>query len=70
MTINYGENAKCLGYDMLFILLWVGVWNSTDIIVHHYVNRHKQLFVYLTLSALMVLVLIFVNRGCGGSVTE
>ena len=68
-SIDYGTNAKCLGYDLLFILLWVGVWNSTDLIVNRYLPvKKKQLLLYLSLVAIMIVVLVFVNRGCSGTV--
>jgi len=69
MSVNWGDNATCLGYDLLFILLWVAVWNSADIIVNHYVKTdRKKLWLYLALLALMIIVLILVNRGCSGTV--
>jgi hypothetical protein len=71
MGVNYGENAKCLGFDLLFILLWVAVWSITDIIVNHYMkSKVRQLWFYAALLAIMLITLIFINRGCGGTVSE
>ena len=61
-TLPFVQRYKAVGYSLLLILWWIGVWGIADTIIHLVFKGHtmKELGVYISF-VVIVLVVIFVN---------
>lgn len=58
----FGHRAQALGYSLLLIVWWIGVWGIADTVIHLVFKGHtlKELGVYLAMVT-FVLALLFVK---------
>lgn len=58
----FGHRAKAVGYSLILIVWWIGVWGIADTVIHMVFKGEtmKELGVYITMVTL-VLLLLFLN---------
>ena len=61
--VDLKENAKFLGIDLLFIVLWITAWNATDIFLMRYLPKeNKRLILYGVFFVAAFVALLFISR--------
>ena len=57
-----GHRAKALGYSVMLIMWWIGIWGIADTVIHMVFKGEtmKELGVYIAMIS-VVLLLVFVN---------
>lgn len=64
MNVNYSENARLLGFDVLFILMWVGGWGLMEILISYIAKDRTlvQMGLYMTCFLAAALISVLVQR--------
>lgn len=60
--IPFGSNAVLVGFDLLFVLMWVAAWGIADYFISEYTKTKFQaliVYIVLFLSAFTTLLFIY-----------
>ena len=67
MNVDFSKNAKDIGVNLLFVLLWVGAFGIVDVGIEWMTLNEKYKFLtYLTIFLLAFILFLFIDSGCQG----
>jgi hypothetical protein len=60
-TLPFSRGFKAVGYSLLLILWWIGVWGIADTVIHLVFKGQtmKELGVYITFVVIVLSVVFF-----------